>query len=840
MTDATFQLETPSDSYLTPPSAAGAVVDAILQDARYACRRLRQAPGFTLVVVLTLALGIGANSAIFSVVNTVLLAPLPYRDPGRLVTIYHYYPVQQMQAPVSAPGYQDYRDRTHSFASVAVESGWRANITGAGEPQALVGKKVTGSFFTTLGVTPLLGRALLPDDEAVHGHVVVISDGLWLRDFGGEPGVIGRTATLNGEGYQIVGVMPASFVDPWTTTAEVWAPMSLTPAQLSTNNYTNEYLNLTARLKPGVPVSTAAAEMTAFASQLKRAAPANFSADWTLQVVSMADVQTGKIRPALLLLLGAVGFVLLIACANVANLLLARAASRTREVAVRTALGARPRDLVRQLLVESLILSLVGAAVGLVIAYASVKALVTAGPANIPRVGEIAIDGRVALFTLAIALMTGAVFGLVPAAQLWRTNLQGALKDGSRGGTHDRAGQRVRKSLVVAEVALALTLLTGGGLLLKSFAKLAQVSPGFTSYHVLTFGVALPAARYRSDTTSIAFWDALLPALSRVPGVESAGATSVVPFGGNWATTSYNVEGYTPPPHANGPWGDVRLITPGFLHAMEIPLLKGRQFAASDDAHGSLVAVVDQEFVKHYLPAGANPIGHRLFFGNFPADSTTQYITIVGVVAHTKHESLDAAPRPQLYTPVAQSLGNNAPNRLDVVVRTTGDPLAVVPALRAAVHALDRDLPISKVATLDDLIAQSMAQRRLSALLLGIFSGLALLLASLGLYGVMAYAVAQRTREMGVRVALGASRQNVLGLVVRQGMALAAIGTVIGLVGALAVTRLLGTQLYDVSPTDPATFAGVTLLLVVVAIVATLVPALRATRVDPVIALRQE
>ncbi len=816
-------------------------MDALLNDLRYAARRLRHAPAFTLIVVATLALGIGANSAIFSVVNTVLLVPLPYRDPGQLVTIYHKYPALKLDAPVSAPGFKDYRDKTRSFSGVAVESNWNANFTGAGDPQRLAGSRVTGRYFSVLGVSPSLGRTVVSDDDqAGHDHVIVLSDGLWRREFGARADVLGRSVTLNGEGYQVIGVMPRSFVDPWSSQAELWAPLAIDPARFTVNNYTNEYLNLVARLKPGVSVAAADREMAAFANQLKKDNPNNFSPDWTLQVRSMSDVQTGRIRPALLLLLGAVAFVLLIACANVANLLLARAASRHREVAIRTALGARAGDLVRQLLAESLLLSLTGGALGLAIAYASIKALAASNPSRLPRVQDLAIDSHVVLFTLAVAIVTGVAFGLVPALQATRPNLQGSLKDGERGGTGDRRGQAIRRGLVVAEIALALTLLTGGGLLLKSFSRLANVNPGFTAHNVLTFGLALPAAKYGNDTTKWAFWAAVMPRIASVPGVKAAAGTTVVPFGGGWSTGSFNVEGYTPPPKANSPWGDIRIITPGFFAAMQMPRLRGRIFGAQDDATSPNVAIVDDEFARRFYPAGADVIGKRLYFGNSTPDSTTQYITIVGLVGHSKQEGLDADPRVQLYLPVAQLGGGNGVGRMDVVVRTTGDPAAMTAAVRSAVHDVDRDIPLARVTTLDDLESASLGQRRLSTILLGVFAGLALLLASLGVYGVMSYAVAQRTRELGVRVALGASRENVLRLVLRQGLAVTILGAAIGLSGAFALTRLIASQLYDVTPTDPATFGSVTVLLLMVAIGATVVPALRATRVDPLVALRDE
>ena len=813
-------------------------MDTILFDLRYAARRLRHSPAFTLVVVLTLALGIGANSAIFSVINTVLLRQLPYNDPGKLVTIYHFYPAVKMEAPVSAPGFKDYRDRTHDFESVAVENNWNVNLTGIGEPERLQGTKVSALFFPTLGVAPLHGRVFHPDEDAIgHNHEVVLSYGLWKRDFGGEESVIGKQASFNGESYDIVGVMPPTFVDPWNTLAELWSPLALDPALFVPRNYTNEFMPLTARLKPGVTIAQAVRDMTAFAETMKKENPDSFDPSWTLEVKSLDDVQTGPIRPALLVLLGAVGFVLLIACANVANLMLARAAARHKEVAIRTALGADRWSLVKQLLAESVMLSVIGGAVGLVLAYASIRGLVAINTGNIPGITDLAIDARVMLFTLAISLVTGVVFGLVPALQTSRENLHVTLKEGGRSGTADRSGQMMRRVLVVSEIALALTLLTGGGLLVKSFAKLQGVDPGFKTANILTFGLALPAARYKSDTAQAQFYDAVIPRIAQVPGVKAAGATSTLPFGGGWSTGSFNIEGYVVPPKANSPWGDIRAVAGDFFGAMQIPLVRGRVFNQSDAVGTLRVVVVDDEFVKRFFKAGEEPLGKRIYFENKITDST-RFRTIIGVVGHTKHEGLDAAPRVQLYFDESQApFGMNA---MQVAVHTSGDPKTYVTAIRNAIHEIDHDMPMSRVNTLDVLVDNSMGQRRLSAVLLGVFAGLALLLASIGIYGVMSYTVAQRTRELGVRVALGATRQSVLGLVMRQGLTITLIGVTIGLAGAYGLTRLIATQLFNVKATDPATFLTVTSVLVAVAVAATLVPALRATRIDPLTALREE
>ncbi|HEY5220166.1 MAG TPA: ABC transporter permease [Gemmatimonadaceae bacterium] len=816
-------------------------MDALLFDLRYAIRRLRQARAFTLVVVLTLALGIGANSAIFSVVNTVLLRPLPYAAPDRLVTIYHYYPSLKLEASVSAPGFKDYRDRTHDFVDVAVQNPWQVNLTGVGEPERLRGQKVSAQFFSALGIAPLFGRVPRPDEDAIgHNHVVVLSYGLWKRLFGGDSSAVGKQASLNGETYDIVGVMPASFVDPWNRYAEIWTPLALDPKLFVPSNYTNEFLNLTALLKPGVTVAQAKRDMAAFAEQLKKENPTQFPPRWTLELKPMSEVRTGSIRPALLVLLGAVGFVLLIACANVANLMLSRAAARQKEVAIRTALGANRWVLVRQLLVESVVLSLTGGALGLLLAYAGVRALVAVNPSNIPRIAELSIDGRVVAFTAVVAVITGLLFGVVPAIQSSRGGLHAALKEGGRGGTTDRGGQFVRRALVVAEVALALALLVGGGLLLKSFARLEGVDPGFSSHNLLTFNLALPKTQYPNDTVQAAFFAAVLPRIAAVPGVKAAGATSVMPFGGNWSTGSFNVEGYTPPPKGSGPWGDIRIVTPSFFSTLQIPLIKGRYFGPQDDAQSPTEAVVDEEFVHKFYTASQDPIGRRLYFGPNPPNSKTQYITIVGVVGHAMHEGLDADPRVQVYFPEAQVFRIGSVPSLDIAVRTSGDPRNFVSAVRNAIHDVDRNLPMSSVSTMDDLINASLGERRLSAVLLGVFSAIALMLASIGIYGVMSYTVAQRTREMGVRVALGAPRGRVLRLILGQGMTLALLGVGLGLVGAFGLTRFIAAQLYQVRPTDPITFATVAAILSVVALAAMLGPAMRATRVDPIVALREE
>jgi predicted permease len=817
-----------------PASNRRTPVDAILRDIRYSLRRLKKSPAFTAVVVLTLGLGIGANTAIFTVVNSVLLRPLPYRAPEQLVSILHYYPsLNNLEAPVAGAAFRDYRDKTKSFESVAVETGFGANLTGIGDPERVPGGRVSGDWFHVLGVQPMLGRGLIRDDDQTgREHVAVLSYGLWTRLFASSPSAVGKTLELNGETYHVVGVMPKGFRSFAANTVDIFVPLALTPEQY--DSYGNEYLNLTARLKANTSVEQARAEMATFAENLKRERPNQWPPRWSLKVRTLDDLATSRIRPALLVLIGAVGFVLLIACANVANLLLARAAVRIKEIAIRAALGADRASLIRQLLTESVMLALGGGLLGLLLAQWSVKSLVALNP-SLPRAQEIGVDANVMVFTLAVSLVTGLLFGLAPSLQSSRTNLNETLKDGSRSGSADFAGRTMRRVLVVAEVALSLTLLIGAGLLIESVARLQGVSPGFDSHNVLTFKIALPPVKYPTDTAQILFTDQLLPRLNALPGVQAAGLTSVIPFGGRWSTASVGIEGLAIAQGQQRPWGDFRIASPRFFEALRIPLKRGRLLTDQDRFGAPDVVVIDDEFAKKYFP-NTSPIGKRITFGARAGTPDSTWITIVGVVGHAAHEGLDAEPRIQYYFPVAQ----RGSRGMTVAIRTQGDPLTLVPTVRRAIHEIDAALPMSSINTMDKLVEQSVGQRKLSMILLGVFSAIALLLASLGIYGVMSYSVTQRTRELGIRMALGAARSQVLALVVGQGMALALVGVAIGLVAAFAVTRFLSSQLYGVGATDVPTFVGVSGLLIGIALIACLLPAMRATRVDPVTALREE
>ena len=802
---------------------------------RYAIRRLLHEPGFSAVVVATLALGIGANTAIFSIVNEVLLRPLPYADPDRLVTLNHYYSnLDGLEASFAVPSYRDVRERMRIFEAFAVSQPWNVNLTGRGQPEQLIGAKATAEYFKVFGVAPLYGRTFAAgEDQPGHEKVAVLSYGFWQRSFGSDPSVIGRKLLLDGEPYDVIGVMPATFHNFFNRETEVWAPAVFQPEQYGDDRRTSEFLDAAGRLESGVSVEQAERQVTAFADGLKRDFPDLYADRWTITTKSLNEMSTRRLRTALLVLAGAVGFVLLIACANIANLLLARAASRSREVAVRAAIGATRGDLVRQLLAESVILSLVGAVAGLAIAYGAVQALLATVPVDLLRVEQVRIDGVVLLFTLALALLTGVVFGIAPAISATRTDLNDALRDGTRTAGEHR-GRWLRRSLVVAEVALSLTLLVGAGLLIKSFARLQGVDPGFDPDNILTMSISLPRAKYQTPESRTAFFESARQRLAQLPGVTGVGATSNMPFGGNWSTSSFSVEGYQPPEGQPGPWGDTRVVTPGYHEAMRIELLRGRHLTAADREGAARVVVVDDEMVRRYW-ADSDPLGKRISFGD-PTRPDAQWITVVGVVRHTAHEGLDAERRVQLYfahqqLPLPQ---------MTFAVRSSGDPSAQVSAVRAAVLEIDPDQPIASVRVMHSMMDAALGQRKLSMYLLGTFAGLAVLLAAIGIYGVMSFDVTRRSQEIGVRMALGAARSSVLALVMKQGLALAVLGVVLGMLGALALTRVIESQLFGVPRNDPATFAAVALGLTMVAAVATLVPALRAIRLDPVRALRYE
>ena len=808
------------------------------KDVTYAARVLLKSPGFTAVAVLAVALGVGANTAIFSVVNAVLLKPLNYEEPGQLVLINHNYPKLDLKASVSAPGYTYYRDNAKSFSGVAALTGWNVNLTGEGEPERLQGMSVTTNLFQTLGASPAQGRAFTAEEGQPGGNrVVVLSDGFWRRRFGGLP-VVGKSVTLNGEPYTVVGVMPPDFRfgrEFGGQTPDLWSPIAFTPQQLDANtSLTSEYLGVLARLKPGVSAAQAQAEMDAISADLRRQyMPGADASNWGLLLTRYDEFVVGKIRTPLMILLGAVLFVLLIACANVANLMLARAAVRQKEIAVRTALGASRWRVVRQLLTESVLLSLAGGAVGLLLAMWGVDLLLRLNDNKIPRAAEIGLDRNVLLFTLGVSVLTGIVFGLAPAFQTTSVDLHDTLKEGGRSG---KGGVRrgVRNALVVAEMAFAVILLVGAGLLIRSFVQLQQVNPGFEPRGVLAMQVSLPGSKYREGAQRASFDRQVLEAVRALPGVRSAATITTLPMSGFNQSGSFRIEGRQTPPGESSPHGDRWMPSDDYFQTMGVPLVRGRYFDARDTAEAPGVAIVSEALARKYWP-GEDPVGQRITFEG--GQQAPRWREIVGVVGHVRNEGLEGESRGQYYIPYAQR-----PNGADLflVVRTDAEPSTLAPAVRGAVAGVDRDLPVYRVTTMEKLVAESLAQRRFSMFLFGVFAALALALAVVGLYGVMSYTVAQRTHEIGLRMALGAQSRDVLRMVVGQGMWLVAVGLAVGLAGALALTQLMTSLLYGVSAADPLTYAGIAVLLAAVAFFASYLPARRATKVDPMEALRYE
>ena len=811
-------------------------METLLKDLRFAGRTLIKSPGFAIVALLTLALGIGANSAIFSVVNAILLRPLAYKNPEQLMLINHNYTKINLKASVSAFGYAHYRDNARSFESLAAVTGWAANLTGEGEPERLTGQAVSANFFQTLGTAAAKGRVFAPgEDQEGKNRVLVLNHGFWQRRFGGDPNILNRTLALNGENYTVVGVMPETFQFGRETgmIIDLWRPIFFTPQQLSSNSLTNEFLSVIGRLRAGVTQQEAQAEMDTIAANLRRLYMQGADASlWTLLLTSFREQVIGDIRTMLLIVLLVVGFVLLIACANVANLLLARAAARQKEIAVRTALGAGRWRIIRQLLTESVLLSASGGAFGLLFGYWGVKALISLNEDRIPRAHEISLDWNVLLFTCLVSILTGILFGIVPAFQTAKTDLHEALKEGGRSAAA-ATKHWVRNALVVTEIGLALAVLVGAGLLVKSFMRVHEINPGFNPQGLLTMHLSLPDFKYRAAPQRANFYKQLIDNVRSLPGVQSAGAVSVLPLSGGGSSGSFRIEGRDTPQGQSAPHGARWAATPEYFKTMGIPIIRGRYFEDRDTAEAAQVAIIDESLAKKFWP-GEDPVGKRITFQGPPTNRIWR--EIVDIVGHVKHSDLEGESRAQYYVPHQQI---SQPG-MALVVRTAADPNNLAGAVRGAVKTLDADLPVFRVRAMDQFVADSMVQRRFALLLIGIFACLASLLAAIGLYGVMAYSVTQRTHELGLRMALGAQRSDVLKLVVKQGMVLAGVGLAIGVIGALLLSRLMKTLLFNVSATDPLIFVLIAATLAAVALIACLFPARRATRVDPMVALRYE
>ncbi|MFY9611397.1 MAG: ABC transporter permease [Blastocatellia bacterium] len=814
-------------------------MNTLWQDLRFGARMLIKKPGFTLIGIITMALGIGANTAIFSVVYAVLLRPLPYQEPERLTLLWTKLDkIGLEQNWISEPEVLDFREQSELFESFGVVSGGTFTLTGDGEPEQLSGAQVSTNFFSVLGAKIKAGRDFEPSEEIPGApRVAILSHGFWQRAFGGEHSVIGSTISLSGRPTTVVGVLPANFalIVPREALVpsgvDVWIPYAVDYAKQERDSHG---LTVIGRTKPGVTVAQAQEEMNGIAARLY---PIYYThTGFEVKVVSLHGDIVKKMRPALLVLLSAVGFVLLIACANVANLLLGRAAAREREMAVRAAMGAGRIRLVRQLLTESIMLSLLGGAMGLGLAVWGVDALLALSPADLPRIDEVSIDVRVLAFTFGIATLCGILFGLVPALNASRIDLTHSLKEGSR-SVAGSASHRMRGLIVVAEIGLSLVLLVGAGLLMRSFFRLTQVDAGFNAHNVLTMKMSLPRSKYKDGSAAASFYRQLLEKIQALPGVESAAAISHLPLSGDYWGGTLTFEGVT----ANAERGnlasfevDQRVITPDYFTTMKTPLLEGRFFTAQDQRSKPFVAIIDETLARRLWP-NANPVGRRVTFGRFP-DKPDPWIEIVGVVRHIRHHKLEAEVREQVYYPHAIASFSG----MTLAIRTGSDPLNMVGAVREAVRSLDRDQPIYRIRTMDEMVAGALAPARFTLLLLFIFAGVAAVLAVIGIYGVMSHSVTQRTHEIGVRMALGAQVSDVLKMIVGQGTRLVALGIGAGLIGAFSLTRLMASLLFNVSATDSTTFVVISVILAGVALAACFVPALRAAKVDPVVALRYE
>ena len=806
-------------------------MESLLSDVRYAARNLFRRPGFTIIAVITLALGIGANTAIFSAINALLLKPLPFPELDRVVAVWDKLPSRGLQRnEVTVANYLDWQSQTQSFEQLALYRWWSANLTGIDPPERIQGFLVTANFLDTTGMKPIMGRNFLPEEnQPGKGAVAVITHSLWQRRFGGDPNILNKTITINSITRTVVGVMPERFNFP--KGAEVYAPLPMTPEVMKSRGDHSYYV--LGRLKPGASIPGAQAELDNITARLEQQFPET-NKGWGATIFPIVADTVRTYDTALWIMMGAVGFVLLIACANVANLMLARASGRKKEIALRTALGASRWRIVRQLLTESLIVALIGGALGVLIGFWGIDALRAANPAEASRFApgwyQLGINAPVLLFTLGLSVVSGIVFGLVPALQASRTNLNDSLKEGGR--QTSASSHRLRSSLVVFEFALSLVLLVGAGLLTRSFLALVKTDPGFNPDHVLTMNLMLPAAKYKDQPARAAFYNDLVQRVKTQPGVESAAVVNYLPLGGANSSDSYLVEGEPEPAPGDEHGGRYRVATPDYFRTMGISIVRGRGFTDQDRAGAPPVVIVNEAFVRKHWP-GADPIGKRIrFYGPL---ERAPWMQVVGVIADVKHE-LNLAVTPEYYLPHAQ----NPWNAMVLVAKTSVEPGSLAGALRQQVWAIDKDQPVFDVKTMQEVRSTSVAVYSFSSVMLGIFAFVALLLASIGIYGVMAFAVTQRTQEIGIRIALGARSVDVLKLVVKHGMKLALLGMVIGLAGSWAVTRFIEKLLVGVEATDLLTFSVVSVCLLVAAFVACYLPARRATKVDPLVALRYE
>ncbi|MCI0389472.1 MAG: ABC transporter permease [Acidobacteria bacterium] len=800
-------------------------MNVIWQDLRYGARMFLKKPGFTLIAVFTLALGIGANSAIFSVVNAVLLRPLPFDEPERLVKVWETrYQLGRARNVVSPADFFDWRSQNKSFEYVAAYDTGDFTLTGSGEPERLRVARVSPDLFPLLRLQPILGRTFTQEEET-NGKdlVVILSHGVWEQRFGKDPAIAGKTLTLSGFDYAVIGVMPPDFRFP-ESEVELWIPYA--PNSNERANRGGHYLQLLARLKPGVTLEQARADMASIATTLEKQYQVNTGHG--TNVFSLYEETVGDVRRALLVMLAAVGFVLLIACANVANLLLARGAARQKEIAIRAAMGASRLRVLRQLLTESLLLSLTGGLLGLLLAVWGIDLLLAINPDNIPRAQEIRPDYLVLSFVFGISLITGVVFGLVPALQISKTDLNESLKEGGRGTSGSLRRNRLRSIFVVSEVALSLVLLIGAGLMIKSFIRLSQVNLGFKPDNMLAVSVSLSGSKYREGQPRVSFFEQVRRNIAALPGVQSVGNVGGLPLAGGMGSRYFGIEGRPPQPPGQGYNANINIISPNYFRTMGIQFIRGRDFSESDATGQPQVIIINEELGRRFFP-NEDPLDKRIGLSN-------SFWTIIGIAGNVRNQGIEKEPRAEMFLPHGQAPTNFA----TIVVRTNADPLMSVAAVRNVVQSLDKDQPLYNIRTVEQVVSESLVSQRFNMILLGVFAGVALILAGVGLYGVMAYSVSQRTHEIGIRMALGARRPDVLKMVVRQGMTLAGVGLGIGLIAAFSLMQLVKTLLFGVKVTDPLTYVTVSSLLLVVALLACWIPARRATKVDPLVALRTE
>lgn len=800
----------------------------LFKDVQYALRTLTRRPAFTVVAVITLALGIGGNTAIFSVVYNVLLRSLDYPQPEQLVALRESNPLQQPDAQIAPGNFLEWQRQNTVFSDVVAYRTVSYNLTGDGIPERLLASRVSAKLFKTLGAQLILGRDFLDEEDGPgREKVVIVGEALWTRRFGSQTDIVGKTLKLNGEDFVVIGVVSANFRLPDQRERELWTPIAFTENERSLHHA--RYVEAIGRLRPGVSLEQAQSEMTAIANRLAQEHP-NTNQSWTIRVAPVLEFAVGDARKILWVLFSAVGLVLLIGCANVTNLLLARAASRQKEIAIRVALGAKRLRIVRQLATESLVLAFLAAVAGWPMAVWGLKALLAIAPSDLPRLDSVTIDNRALLFTLAVTVLTALIFGLAPALQLANTNANETLKAGGTEGSRGAGGQRVGNLLIAGEVALALMLLISGGLLLRTVLQLRQIDPGFDDRNALAVTVQLSEKKYPENQQIARFSRQLEQEISTLPGVQATGTARILPIVHD-LTTGFYLEGRPREPDNQLPQTNYSAVSPNYFAAMGIPLLAGRAFNKRDDEETPRVAIVSRALAQRYFP-GENAIGKRINVVTGPES----FREIVGVVGDVKQKGLTQEAGTHVYEPFVQ-----APDRfLTLVVRSPADPSTLVPAIRHKVFELDHELPLQRVTTLDKVIANSIRQQRFASVVLSLFAGVALVLALAGLYGVVSYSVAQRTREFGIRVALGAQVSDVLTLVLKQGMTFVLLGELVGILGALLLTRLLGGLLFGVTPTDMPTFFTVAVSLFLVALVACYVPARRATRVDPLKALRYE